>query len=92
MPEYVDVIIPRGGKGLIQRITNEATILLKTSSELICLHVLITIGLIHARQRIIQNILHQSLRVIDARTSAVIGVFIYAANVDIVDNHCEIPP
>ena len=26
MPEYVDVIIPRGGKGLIQRITNEATI------------------------------------------------------------------
>ncbi len=26
MAEYVDVIIPRGGKGLIQRITNEATI------------------------------------------------------------------
>ncbi|MEX2352897.1 MAG: glutamate-5-semialdehyde dehydrogenase, partial [Gammaproteobacteria bacterium] len=24
MPEYVDVIIPRGGKGLIQRISNEA--------------------------------------------------------------------
>lgn len=26
MPEYVDVIVPRGGKGLIERITNEATI------------------------------------------------------------------
>lgn len=26
MPEYVDVIIPRGGKSLIERITNEATI------------------------------------------------------------------
>ena len=26
MSEYVDVIIPRGGKGLIERITNEATI------------------------------------------------------------------
>lgn len=26
MAEYVDVIVPRGGKGLIQRITNEATI------------------------------------------------------------------
>ena len=26
MSEYVDVIVPRGGKGLIERITNEATI------------------------------------------------------------------
>ncbi len=26
MPEYVDVIIPRGGKGLIERITRESTI------------------------------------------------------------------
>ncbi len=26
MPEYVDVIIPRGGKGLIERISNEATV------------------------------------------------------------------
>ncbi|OTG83993.1 glutamate-5-semialdehyde dehydrogenase [Acinetobacter sp. ANC 4648] len=26
MPEYVDVIVPRGGKGLIERITREATI------------------------------------------------------------------
>ena len=29
MSEYVDVIIPRGGKGLIERITNEATIPVK---------------------------------------------------------------
>ncbi|WP_168378406.1 MULTISPECIES: glutamate-5-semialdehyde dehydrogenase [Acinetobacter] len=26
MPEYVDVIVPRGGKGLIERITNEARV------------------------------------------------------------------
>ena len=26
MPEYVDVIVPRGGKGLIERITNEAKV------------------------------------------------------------------
>lgn len=26
MPEYVDVIVPRGGKGLIERISNQATV------------------------------------------------------------------
>ncbi len=26
MPEYVDVIVPRGGKGLIERVSNEATV------------------------------------------------------------------
>ena len=26
MPEYVDVIIPRGGKGLIERISREAKV------------------------------------------------------------------
>ena len=26
MPEFVDVIVPRGGKGLIERLTNEATV------------------------------------------------------------------
>ena len=26
MPEYVDVVVPRGGKGLIERITREATV------------------------------------------------------------------
>ncbi len=26
MPEYVDVIVPRGGKGLIERITNDARV------------------------------------------------------------------
>ena len=26
MPEYVDIIVPRGGKGLIERVSNEATV------------------------------------------------------------------
>lgn len=36
MPEYVDVIVPRGGKGLIERISNDATVAVIKHLDGIC--------------------------------------------------------
>ncbi len=36
MPEFVDVVVPRGGKGLIERITNDATVAVIKHLDGIC--------------------------------------------------------
>ena len=52
MPEYVDVIVPRGGKGLIERISAEARVPVIKHLDGVC-HVFVDSGADHAMARAI---------------------------------------